>query len=228
MKQESALVDPDAARALSVLFTRLDQDDQVRLAQIVQTMRVERMAQGDLLFRPGVSCERFAMLMDGTVAVSLIHQSRSKLLYRVSPGQLCVHTLTNLLNSRDYAAEAVAQTEVCIACMDAGRFQALYAAEPALQRLVAGSLAERCLSFVGEIYSLCFRSIHERLAETMLLHMGRDGWVYKTHLQLAGEIGSTREVVSRQLKQWALVGWVQSERNRVFIKEIDALHRLAG
>ena len=62
----------------------------------------------------------------------------------------------------------------------------------------------------------------------MLLHMGRDGWVYKTHLQLAGEICSTREVVSRQLKQWALVGWVQSERNRVFIKEIDALHRLAG
>lgn len=228
MKQESALVDPDAARALSALFTRLDQDDQVRLSKIVQTMRVERIAQGDLLFRPGVSCERFAMLMDGSVAVSLVHLSRSKLLYRVSPGQLCVHTLTNLLNGQDYAAEAVAQTDVRVAWMDAGRFQALYAAEPALQRLVAASLAERCLSFVGEIYSLCFRSIPERLAEVMLLHMGRDGSVAKTHLQLAGEIGSTREVVSRQLKRWAQAGWIESERHRVRIKEIDALHRLCG
>lgn len=228
MKTESALVDPDAARALSALFTRLDLDDQKRLSKIVQTMRTEQLPARALLFRPGASCERFAVLMRGTVEVSLVHQSRAKLLYRVTPGQLCVHTLTNLLNGRDYAAEAVALTDVQIAWMDAGRFQALYADEPALQRLVAGSLAERCLQFVGEISNLCFRSISERLADAVLLHMGHDGWVIKTHQQLAAEIGSTREVVTRQLKLWADVHWIQSDRQRFRVLSVDALQQLAG
>jgi len=38
-----------------------------------------------------------------------MHAGREKMLYRVEPGQLCVHTLTNLLNDQDYQAQATAE-----------------------------------------------------------------------------------------------------------------------
>lgn len=228
MSIDSALVGADSAKTLSTLFTSITPEDRQSLVGLFAFMRVQTVPRGDLLFRPGVSCERFAVVIDGAVRVFLAHGTREKVLYRVEPGQLCVHTLTNLLNDQDYEASAVAETPVRIGWMDAAQFRQVYAESSALQRLVVASLSARCLHFVREIHDLCFRSIASRLAERLLEAAGHEGLVSLSHQELAAQIGSSREVVSRQLQRMATDGLCQLKRGQVQVIDFPALLTIAS
>ncbi|WP_135568099.1 cyclic nucleotide-binding domain-containing protein [Solemya elarraichensis gill symbiont] len=53
---------------------------------------------GDTLFKPGQPSNRFVLLGQGTIRVQLQNdQERNLLLYRIEPGQLCIHSLINLI-----------------------------------------------------------------------------------------------------------------------------------
>lgn len=67
---------------------------------------------GDPLFSPGQPCNRFMLLASGTIRIELQNpQARSLLLYRIEPGQLCIHSLINLINNDQYAFIAVAESD---------------------------------------------------------------------------------------------------------------------
>jgi hypothetical protein len=63
------------------------------------------------------------VVVEGAVSVNLIDGLREKVLYTVEPGQLCVHTLTNLINDREYQATAIAQKDTQVGWMDATSFR---------------------------------------------------------------------------------------------------------
>lgn len=223
MEIDSTRVGADSANTLSKLFTSLDAKDRTEIAGLFALMHRHHVPGGDVLFRPGVSCERFAVVVEGAVSVSLVDGLREKVLYTVEPGQLCVHTLTNLLNDREYQATAVAQQDTQIGWMDAASFRRHYQASHALQRLIVASLSERCFHFVRDIHDLCFRSIQARLAECLIQQAGHDGCVYLSHQQLAAHLGSTREVISRQLKALAMAGLCTLHRGRIEIVDVKQL-----
>ena len=227
MAVDSATVGVDSAKALSGLFNSLTQEDRHTVAGFFASMHTQRVAAGDQLFRPGVSCHRFAVLISGAVQVSLVHGLREKVLYRVEPGQLCVHTLTNLLNDRDYQATATAEVDSLIGWMDAARFKTLYQESPALQRLIVAALSERCFHFVRDIHDLCFRSVESRLAERLLELGNQAGEVHASHHQLAASLGSSREVISRQLKRMAEHGLCRLHRGRIDLLDHAQLLALA-
>ncbi|WP_420885710.1 cyclic nucleotide-binding domain-containing protein [Candidatus Reidiella endopervernicosa] len=59
---------------------------------------------GDVLFKPGQPCNRFVLLGHGTIRVQLQNdQGRNLLLYRIEPGQLCIHSLINLINDQNFS-----------------------------------------------------------------------------------------------------------------------------
>lgn len=223
MAIDSTRVGADSAKTLSKLFTSITPEDRQSLAGLFALMHTHCVKKGDVLFRPGVSCERFAVVIEGAVRVSLVHGLREKVLYRVEPGQLCVHTLTNLLNDREYQASAMAETDVRIGWMDASHFRAEYTQSTALQRLVVASLSERCLYFVRDIHDLCFRSIASRLAERLLEAAGHDGVVSLSHQELAAQVGTSREVVSRQLKQMVERGLCTLGRGHIQLHQLERL-----
>jgi CRP/FNR family transcriptional regulator len=224
MAIDSTRLGADSANTLSKLFTSLNATDRTEIADLFALMHQHRVPRGDVLFRPGVSCERFAVVIEGAVSVSLLDGMREKVLYTVEPGQLCVHTLTNLLNDREYQATAVAQVETQLGWMDAESFRAHYQASHAFQRLIVASLSERCFHFVRDIHDLCFRSIESRLAECLIQQAGHDSAVRLSHNQLAAYLGSTREVISRQLKAFVAAGLCRVQRGCIEILDIEQLY----
>ena len=67
-----------------------------------------------------------------------------------------------------------------------------------------------------------------RLAQRLLKLAGPGGHVAQTHQQLASELGTAREVVSRQLQEFQRRGWVEVARGDVALTNRDALGRLAA
>ena len=73
-----------------------------------------------------------------------------------------------------------------------------------------------------------FRRVDVRLAHCLLARADAAGLVSLTHQELAAELGTAREVVSRQLKEFERRGWLHAERGAVHLVERAAIAELAA
>ena len=62
----------------------------------------------------------------------------------------------------------------------------------------------------------------------LLARMDGDAMVTATHLDLARDLGTAREVVSRQLERMAQKGWLQTQRGSIRLIDLAALERLGS
>lgn len=183
---------------------------------------------GDIVFSPGTACERFLFVLSGTVAVSLTgRRGRPVGLYRVGPGQACVMTTACLLSGEGYAAEGRAETDVVARLVPAARFRASLAGSEAFRDLVFDAFAERLADMMRTIESVAFEPVGDRLAARLLALAGPEGTAHCTHDALAGELGTAREVVSRQLASWEAAGLIARQRGTITLLDRAALGRRA-
>ncbi|MGB0865727.1 MAG: Crp/Fnr family transcriptional regulator [Granulosicoccaceae bacterium] len=184
----------------------------------------ERFRAGQALFNPGNPCTRFVLLAQGRVRIQLRSpQDRRLTLYRVQPGQLCLHSLINLVNREDFAFEAIAETDGWISWTTEDHFNRWLDDSSDFRQWIFASFGERMKEILERLARLTFAPLEWRLADLLLERLGSDGNVMATQAELAAELGSAREVVNRQLKRWENLGWIHSGRGKIEVVEVSAL-----
>ena len=73
------------------------------------------------------------------------------------------------------------------------------------------------------IDEVAFSSLPKRLASRLLAEANRNGVIVRTHQQLALDLGTAREVVSRHLGDWEKAGIVRNSRAEITILSRDRL-----
>ena len=211
---------PSAAEALSAL----EPEARRRLAAAA---RVVQMPAGATLFRPGDLCENYLVVLRGAARITLTSESgREILLYRVEPGQSCVLTTAALMSGSDYEAEGKTETEAEALVIPAAAFADLLAESAVFRRFVFSSFAVRLQDLIALVGEVAFSRLDRRLA-CFLLRRGEGGEVRMTHQEIAAEVGSTREAVSRLLKSFERDGLVRLRRGVVEVVNIVRLEQLA-
>lgn len=206
-------------------LAELEPDARARFARAVQRVRLPAQS---VVFRPGDVCDRFLFVLAGRVRVQQIAESgREIVLYRVGPGETCVLTTASLLGGDPYAAEGVTDDEVEALVLPLAGFQDLLATSDAFRRLVFRTYGRRLTQIMAVLEDVAFRRIDARLAAHLLARAGAASEVLATHHDLAVELGTAREVVSRQLKAFEQRGLVQATRGSVRILERAGLAALA-
>ena len=77
------------------------------------------------------------------------------------------------------------------------------------------------------IDEVAFQRLDVRLADK-LIHLSNDqDVVLTTHQKLSVELGTAREVISRQLQEFQRRGWIEQARGRVKLIDRTQLNRLA-
>lgn len=189
--------------------------------------RLVSIPVGTVLFRDGMPCEAYVLVRSGAVRVQKVGASgREIVLYRVEAGQACLLSTTCLLAGVDYAAEAVAETDVEAVLVPAATFHALVARSESFRAFVFSTYANRLADLMLLIEEVAFGRIDMRLAGWLATH-ARDGAIQATHQDIAVELGTAREVVSRQLKDFERRGWVRLHRGRIVLDAPAALAALA-
>jgi CRP/FNR family transcriptional regulator len=184
---------------------------------------------GTVLFRPDDACTGFVILREGTIRVSLTSANgREIVLYRVKPGEVCLQTFVCLAEGRSYSAEGIAETDLAGELIPAAEFDRRMGEDLAFRQSVFTAVAHRFADFEHLVESLASVSIEARLAEVLLARAGTQGEVHLTHEALAAEIGSSREVVSRQLARFERAGHVELSRGKVLIRSAVALKAKAA
>lgn len=181
---------------------------------------------GTVMFDEAQPCQGFPFVLDGAIGVSKLSESGREIqLYRVEAGESCILTSTCLLGSIDYDARGVALSETSLFTLPRPTFERLLRSSEAFRRYVFRLFAERISDLMQTVEAVAFRRLDQRLA-TLLLERGPT--VRATHQQLADELGSVREIVSRIVRSFAERGLVQTGREQITVLDPAGLRRVTG
>lgn len=193
--------------------------------RLVQTVRIVDVPAGTRLFDGGEPCQGFPLVLSGSIAVSKVADSGREIeLYRVGPGDSCILTCSCLLAAVEYDARGVAVEDTRLALLPAAEFARLIDVSREFRRYVFRLFAERMSGLMQMIEAVAFQRLDQRLA-ALLVKRGPD--IRASHQQLADELGSVREIVSRLVRQFAERGWLRTGRERVEVADEAALRRCA-
>ena len=188
---------------------------------------VVRLPADSVIFGPGKSPDNLLLLLQGTVRVQQLAESgREVVLYRVTAGESCVLTTACMLAYEDYAAEGIAETDIVAAAIPRGVFDDLVASSKEFRNFVFRAYSRRITDLFHVIEDIAFRRMDIRLAQK-IIERADTGVLKATHAQLAAELGTAREVISRQLAEFQRRGWIAQSRGAIEIRDCDGLRGLA-
>lgn len=195
--------------------------DEPNLRKILAAAKEINLPAGTIVFRNSQKCSSYFLLVEGSIRVYTISiHGREIVLYRIAPGQACVLTTTCLLAKQAYPAEGIAERDSRGLTIPMYSFQQALDQSMEFRRFVFASYGQRLSELIALVGEVAFRRIELRVAEFLLKQADTEGSLAITHQALATELGSAREVVSRQLKEFERNGWVKLHRGK--IKLLDA------
>jgi len=215
---------PDRAR-LAARYPMLAQLPEAARRRMLETAQWIHVPAGTLLFDDHQVCEGFPFVIEGSVrVVKCAPNGRELPLYRVSPGETCIISSSCLLGEEDYNARGVTERDTDLMLLPRAVFGTLLA-EPVFRSFVFHLFAERIADLMRLIEEVAFKRLDQRLAATLL---GKGRMLHVTHQQLADELGSVREFVSRLLKGFADQGLVKLSREQIEILDPAGLRAMAS
>ncbi len=196
--------------------------------QLRDTAIIVELPEGSRIFGPGQAPDSFLLLLEGTIRVQQSSETgREIVLYRVQAGESCALTTACLMGYEEYQAEGIAETRIRAVAIPRALFDRLIATSREFRQFVFTAFSRRVTNLFRVIEEVAFQRIDVRLAQKLLDLAGSKQQITATHQDLANELGSAREVISRQLNEFARRGWLKIGRGTVEISDAPALSRLA-
>ena len=215
----------EAAASLFELYPVLNGIDAGIRQRVAEKMQVVTVPAGTVLFDEHQPCSGFPFVLSGAVRVlKAAANGRELPLYRVLPGETCIISSSCLLGHIAYNARGVAQGETSLVVLPRPLFDQLLGT-PNFREFIFQLLAERMADLMQLVEEVAFRKLDQRLAALLL---GKGRTVHATHQQLADELGSVREMVSRLLKGFADQKLVNLGREQIEILDPSGLRELAS
>lgn len=197
-------------------------------ARLIERARVVAVPAGKRIFGLGTRPENLLLLLSGTVRVQQTSDTgREIVLYRIHAGESCVLTTASLLAHETYAAEGIAETDVTAVAIPRAVFDDLVASSRSFRDFIFAAYSRRITDLFYVIDEVAFRRIDIRLAQKLLELQDDSHALHATHQQLAAELGTAREVISRQLQEFQRRGWVELARGEVRLTDEAKIRKLS-
>lgn len=206
------------------------------LSQLV-LLPIAELPAGVQVFDRHVRCGGFPVILSGEVRVfrNLANGRRIEL-YRVAPDEPCILSLGCLLGGDEYPASGITTRPTRMIVMPPVLFNQCLDIVPAFRSAIFHALGERLVNVMSLVEEITTLKLDVRLASALLQHagLGRDAATASqnnpiaiTHQQLADELGTVREMISRLLDEFARNRLVKLARGRIEIADPKGMRALA-
>lgn len=167
------------------------------------------------LYWEGDSCSGIAFLLSGSIRVYRCSEAgREITLYEIGSGETCILNASCILAEKPYPANAVTLTEGEFLLIPAGSFRRMLGVHELLRNMVFSLLSDRLGDIMELVNEVAFRRMDLRLME-YLIEKSVHGQLLSTHQKIASDLGTSREVVSRILKEFERQGKIALNRNEI-------------
>lgn len=185
-----------------------------------KSVAVSKLDRGRIVTGDNSRCLGVMMVLSGRLRLfRLSEKGREVTLYRIGASEVCLLSGICALGNVQYHFSIEAERGSVVATMPPETFkQLLYNSAPFMS-YVFGELAKRLIISIDTIEMLLFSSIEQRILEYLHSVSNVGGVVKTTHEKMATELGTSREVITRQLQKMADKGQVKLGRGRITLNK---------
>lgn len=198
--------------------------DQEFKREFQQVARHAKIPAGKDIFVDGDYPESIALVLSGVVRVYIIGENgREITLYRFGLGESCVLTANAILNQSSFPAIASVEEGVEAIIIPGEYFRKWVNKYEHWRDFVLELVSIRLSSIMLVIDQILFQRMDQRVAGWLLNHAEKQSVIEVTHREIASDLGSSREVISRILEDFRQAGILQAGRGTIEVIDLEAL-----
>jgi CRP/FNR family transcriptional regulator len=215
----------------TALLSNLSQQELQLLA--ARTVR-KHLSEGELLFSEGEPCAGLHIIAQGKVRIFKTSVGgREQVLALNGPGETVAEL--PVFDGGPYPASAMAVEDTEIAFISRRDFHAYCLEHPEVALKVLTVVGGRLRRLVGIIEELSFTTIRQRLISALLklaqtegkkTERGIEFQLPATHQELASQLGTVRELISRNLMRLQAEGLLEVDARQIVVKDMKGLSAL--
>jgi cAMP-binding proteins - catabolite gene activator and regulatory subunit of cAMP-dependent protein kinases len=193
-------------------------------ATIAAGARAISVAAGVDLFREGDVCRDLALVGRGSVRVFKTGETgREITLYHLETGQACLVNMLSVLVAKPAVATARSDVLTEAVIIPGAAIREWVKTNDAMRDYAIATMAERLVDVMTLFEEVAFAKMDARLAAFLLHGFAARPFLAATHEEIAAELGTAREVVSRLLKELARTGAIEIGRGRLELRDESVL-----
>jgi CRP/FNR family transcriptional regulator len=202
------------------------QEQQGMLANTV----LMRYAKGTCIHNGENDCKGMLIVMKGMLRTYILSENGKEItLFRMSDGNLCIFSASCVLSAITFDVHIDAEDDSEVLFVSSSYFQSLVESNIYVECYAYKLIADRFSDVMWTMQQILFMSMDKRLAVFLWDEISKtdDDTVHLTHEQVARDVGSAREVVSRMLKYFSSEGIVELSRGGIKVLDRKKLRKLA-
>ena len=208
-------------RTIQQLFPLFDQLELVdELAKNSQYMELDAKTE---LLNSGSYIKVIPLVLSGSVKVFRTDESgREIFLYYIQGGESCAITLSSCLKMEKSSIKAVVQEPTTLLAIPVEVVYDVNKRYPSWHHFVFDTFSQRFDEVLTVLENVVFHHMDERVAKYLIdkaLTLNTKELII-SHLEIANDLATSREVISRLLKQFEKKGFLELSRGKITIKDL--------
>jgi CRP/FNR family transcriptional regulator len=208
----------DSQSKITELLTAQFQDTEL-IEQLLECKLIE-ITPNELLLKEGDYVKVVPLIIKGSLKVIRNDENGKEiLLYHIHSGESCALSISAVLNFDRSKAHAITEKFTIALLVPADKVREWMHTFKSWNKFVLGLYQQRFNEMIDLFDALAFKNIDFRILEKLKekLEGRKAGTIQITHQQMANELGTAREVVSRLLKQLEKQGLIKNHRGQIEI-----------
>ncbi len=190
--------------------------------------RLTKFTPHTTLYKDGETCQHLILIISGTVKVEKISETGQEIaLYHLLPGHICELTTSCLMSGKCYHADAITETPVSAVLIPKTAFQRALAESSEFQQYIYATVEKGMTDLVSLLETTITEPMSVRLAHYLAEQAELGNPISTTHYEIATELGTAREVISRLLKDFENRDCIKRQRGKIEIMDIEQLRQIA-
>jgi len=220
------ITDKTLEKQLQERFGFLQECDAQHYKEFLQTAFLAHLKKGQSICSQGSACEHLALILNGSARIyKLGENGREITLYRIGAGKSCILTASCIVSHQPFPAYAECEEDLDVVLIPAGTLHRWMAESSAWRDYVFGLVAQRMADIISLVEEVVFSRVDRRIASYLLKrhHADNQPIIQATHQEIASDLGTSREVVSRILKDFEIRNLITVARGAIKLLDIKNL-----
>ena len=173
-------------------------------------------------------CMGMLLVVSGCIRVALLsNEGREITLFKLLKGQVCMLTASCVFGRLSFDPHLSAEEDTVVMVINAPVCRNLNENNVHFQCYGKQITSDHLLEVIESMQQLLFTRVDHRLAEYLYTESRRSGSeLHMTHDQIAKNLGTAREVVTRMLKRFSDEGCITLRRGIITISDPTALQKI--
>jgi CRP/FNR family transcriptional regulator len=192
------------------------------LQAILDKGHVMNLESGKVLMEPGQFIKAVPLVIEGSIKIMRMDEDGKELfLYYLDQGETCALSLTCCTATRPSEVKAVVEERAIVIFVPVQIHEQWSDEFKQWKDFVSSTYQSRFQELLVALDAVAFKRMDERLMRYIVTKMKQHkaNELHTTHQEIANELGTSREVVSRLLKTLEKKKWIELGRNVIYIRD---------